>query len=535
MRSSARILLVSIVAFSIAGLATVASGYLTQSSTSSFRDQICALPDEWLELTRLGYRRDRAGQIALLPRTPMYMTTGGNGWTHSGPWGYLQRVPLVFYGPGYIRSGVDSDRPATLADVAPTIAELLGIELRSDGRVLGEALRDPPARRPPRLVVTVVWDGGGLNALRRWPDAWPNLARLTRSGAAFSDAIVGSSPSVTPAIHTTLGTGRFPATHGITGVPVRNEAGVVSDSFLDGRSSRFIAVPTLPELWDNSQDGKARVGLVGYEPWHLGMIGKGAEAPGADKDDAVWINRSTNRWATYPTHYRRPPTFKNQSDLTARLDELDGQDAVQDARWMRVPLDERSRVEETPAFIAHHEEKLERMIASEGYGQDRVTDLLFTNFKQIDRVAHYFNMAAPEVREVMEATDEELGDLVRFLDREVGAERYVLVVTADHGMQPDVKELDSFEIDPNELERDLATEFGPVVRAVWPTEVFVLEDEMERYGVTVEDIAGFLSGYRIRDNASSLEAELFGSGTFSPGDRVFDLAIPSEMLESESC
>ena len=533
MRGTARVLLVSVVALSVAGLAAVASGYLTQAGVPSFRSQMCSLPDAWLELTRRGYHPERAGQIALLPRTPMYMTTGGNGWTHSGPWDYLQRVPLVFYGPGYVEEGVAPGGAVTLADVAPTYAEMIGMDLASDGTVLSEVLQG--TRRPPDLIVTVVWDGGGINALERWPNSWPNLARLMRGGASFSDAIVGSSPSVTPAIHTTLGTGRFPAAHGITGVPVRDEQGVVGDSFGDGRSSRFVDVPTLAEVWDDANGDRALVGMVGYEPWHLGMIGKGAESPGGDRDHAVWINRSTNHWATFEDHYVRPPTFKNQSDLPARLEHLDGTDGAEDMAWMRVPLDERSRVEETPAFIAHHGAKLQRLITAEGYGDDGITDLLFTNFKQIDRVAHYYNMAAPEVREVMEATDRELGDLVGFLDRKVGRDRYLLVVTADHGMQPDVAELDSFEIDPNELERDLAVEFGPVVRAVWPTEVFLLEDEMQARGVSVEDIAVFLGDYRVRDNAMSLDAELFGAGTFSTGDRVFDLAIPTTMLETERC
>ena len=533
MRSTARVLLVSVVAASIAGLVTVTPGYIDQTNAPSFEAQMCALPDEWLELTRRGYKEERAGQIALLPRTPMYMTTGGNGWTHSGPWDYLQKVPVVLYGRGHVLAGAESQRAVTLADVAPTIAETLGLEVASDGAPLSEALKR--SRRSPRLIITVVWDGGGMNALEMWPDSWPNLARLMREGAVFSEALVGSSPSVTPAIHTTLGTGRFPATHGITGVPVRDEQGVVEDSFLNGKSSRFIEVPTVAEAWDQANKGEPLVGMVGYEPWHLGMIGKGAETPGADKDHAVWINRSTNHWATYEDHYIRPTTFKNQSDLAGRLDRLDAQDGVADQRWMRVPLDQRARTEETPAFVAHHGEKLRRMIRAEHYGRDGMTDLLYTNFKQIDRVAHYYNMAAPEVREVLEATDAELGKLIEFLDRRVGEDRYVVVVTADHGMQPDVEVLDSFEIDPNELERDLATEFGRVVRAVWPTEVFLLEDEMERSGVTVEDIASFLGNYRVRDNTMSIETEFFGSGSFAAGDRVFELAIPAGMLRSDTC
>jgi arylsulfatase A-like enzyme len=164
-----------------------------------------------------------------------------------------------------------------------------------------------------------------------------------------------------------------------------------------------------------------------------------------------------------------------------------------------------------------------------------VTDLLYTNYKQIDRLAHYFNMASPQVREAIAASDAELGALVDFLDTEVGRGDYVVIVTADHGMQPDDEAIDAYAIDPNETERDIATEFGPVVRSVWPTQVFLLEDEMAHRGVTVEDVATFLSDYRLRDNATRIDQELLGAGPYAPRDRLFELAVPSEMLGDIRC
>lgn len=405
--------------------------------------------------------------------------------------------------------------------------------LEADGAALDEVFTD--RADPPRVLVTVVWDGGGWNGLERFPRAWPSLEEVMASGVTFTNAYVGSSPSVTPAVHTTLGTGFFPATHGVTGVPVRDEEGTVVDSFNDGKSARFIEVETVAEIWDERNHNEPRVGMIGYEPWHLGMIGKGAETPGGDRDDAVWVNRGSNHWVTNRSHYSIPRGFLDQSDLTERLQELDVADGKDDDRWGRVPLDVQSRIEETPAFVEHHGRQLTDLLGSGGYGSDRVTDLLFTNFKQIDRVAHYFNMAAPEVRDVMVATDAQLELLIADLEAEVGHGEYVLVVTADHGMQPDVEDLDTYKIDPNEIERDIVTRFGPVVRAVWPTEVFLLEDEMSKQGITIEDIATFLSEYRLRDNTSSVIKTLLGSGTVGPNSRLFELAAPASLLTSVSC
>jgi len=535
-RTAARVAVVAVVALSIAALGRITIDTLGDRATGpapSFKAQLCALPEDWLELTQRGYYEGRSGHISLLPRTPMYMTTGGKGWTHSGPWDYLQKVPLVFYGPGVVPEGAEVGRRVSLADVAPTIASWMDHELPDvAGRVLPGLGR---VGRVPAVVVTVVWDGGGWNALEHWPDSWPNLAALMAEGTSYTGAIVGSSPSVTPAVHTTLGTGHFPETHGVTDVPVRNERGIVTDAFLNGRSARFMEVEALAESWDMARGNRALVGEIGYEPWHLGMIGKGTETPGGDRDHAAWLIRSENRWTTRPEHYRLPTVFRDQSDLQPRLDELDVADGDGDDRWMGVPLDDPARIEENPAFVAHHGAKLRELISTEGYGTDGITDLLFTNFKQIDRVAHYFNMAAPQVREVMAATDAELGALVEHLDDEVGRGRYVVIVTADHGMQPDDEAIDSYAIDPNETERDITARFGPIVRAVWPTQVFLLDDELDARGVSVEEVAAFLGDYRLRDNATRVDQELLGSGPYAPNTRVFELAVPARMLESVTC
>ena len=62
---------------------------------------------------------------------------------HGGAtWG-AQSVPLVIAGPG-VKSGVVSNFPARLMDVAPTVLTLLGIEpARMDGVVLADALAKP--------------------------------------------------------------------------------------------------------------------------------------------------------------------------------------------------------------------------------------------------------------------------------------------------------------------------------------------------------------------------------------------------------
>jgi arylsulfatase A-like enzyme len=528
--------LVAVLALAAALVATGIGG----EDVPSFREQACGLPATWLEAVQRGRLEPRSGEIALLPKKPAYMASGAGGWSHSGPWPYLTHVPLVFYGPGIVpaRGGVPDQ--VTLADVAPTIATLLkgGLPV-SEGESLGAVATLDAGRLvspPPQLVLTVVWDGGGWNVLRRWPEAWPNLRRLMRAGVSYTSAHVGSSPSVTPSVHTTLGTGVFPHTHGITGIPMRAGSGEVVDSFLRGESSRFLQVPTLAERWDAQVGNRALVGMVGYEPWHLGMIGQGAERPGGDRDDAAWLDIETNQWITNAAHYRLPAALPSTPGLKAELEATDAADGKLDGAWRdNAILDDPARAEEVPGFVRYHGRALLRMMAEESYGADATTDLLFTNFKQIDRNGHYYNMDSPEVRDSLRVTDTVLGRIVRWLDRRVGRGQYVVVVTADHGQQPDESAVDGYGIDPNELERDLEAEFGPVTRGVWPTEAFLYPDVMAERGVTVAEVARFIAGYRLRDNTPRPDVALVGSGRFAPGDRIFDLAVPSRLLAGLSC
>lgn len=66
---------------------------------------------------------------------------GGNAASHATPYTYDSHVPVVLFGPAWVRAGAYTRRVST-ADMAPTLAMLLGTELPSgcDGEPLREAL-----------------------------------------------------------------------------------------------------------------------------------------------------------------------------------------------------------------------------------------------------------------------------------------------------------------------------------------------------------------------------------------------------------
>ncbi|MDQ4064913.1 MAG: hypothetical protein M3161_02585, partial [Actinomycetota bacterium] len=61
----------------------------------------CDLPPKILERIARGLVTGRSADVHMVPRYPNFFGSF-RVTTHSGPWDYLQRVPLVFYGPGYV-------------------------------------------------------------------------------------------------------------------------------------------------------------------------------------------------------------------------------------------------------------------------------------------------------------------------------------------------------------------------------------------------------------------------------------------------
>ncbi|MDQ5816324.1 MAG: hypothetical protein M3516_08550, partial [Actinomycetota bacterium] len=81
-------------------------------------ERACRLPLEQLIRIRRGYFRPRSEDVLIVPQYPNYAGSFDVP-NHSGPWRYLQEVPLVLYGPKQIARSGRIETPATLADVYP--------------------------------------------------------------------------------------------------------------------------------------------------------------------------------------------------------------------------------------------------------------------------------------------------------------------------------------------------------------------------------------------------------------------------------
>jgi hypothetical protein len=495
-------------------------------ASASFADVACSLPQRELLRIRNGYYPGRTGEITIVPKEPNTF-----GYAHEGPWDYLQEVPLLFYGHGHVGDLGPVGRSATMPDVAPTIAAHLRFDLDApDGTALPEAL--PIGNEPPRLVLVVVIDGAGWNLLMTWPDDWPVLEGLISQGVWFERFTVGSTPSVTPPVHTTLGTGAYPRHHGLVNLMMRID-GEIRPSHGDG--PQYLRAPSLADRYDRARSNEPKVGVVGFDDWHLGMIGQGSFFQGGDRDLAAILDVETAVWGLEEPNdrYYEFPSYVNEvPGLDQAIERLDAADGSKDGHWLDADLDDPVILRRSPAFVEWHTRILDEVIRREGFGADDEPDLLFTNYKQVDDVGHFWSMNSVQMQQVLRASDQAIEDLVAILDRRVGTGRWVMVVTADHGMVPDPSTTGGFNINRRTFREDVAEEFGRGVIEKWrPTMLWMDEEVLERNGRSLEEVADFILRYTAGQNVGD-------PGSLRPeerSDRLFSAAFPSRVLDDLPC
>src|SRR4029079_14000204 len=178
-------------ALGLALLSTAVLPAAAQQAPIDFARVACSLPHEQLLRIWRGTEADRSGDVIIVPQEPNFL---GSNYPHSGPWNYLQDVPMLWYGPGIVPARGKVARPVTSADIASTEAALVGYDgfHPLDGHEMPEVL--PADGSTPRLIVTMVWDAGGRSVLDTYPHDWPVLRSLIPKGVWFEHASVGSSP-----------------------------------------------------------------------------------------------------------------------------------------------------------------------------------------------------------------------------------------------------------------------------------------------------------------------------------------------------
>ncbi|HET6363348.1 MAG TPA: alkaline phosphatase family protein [Gemmatimonadota bacterium] len=329
----------------------------------------------------------------------------------------------------------------------------------------------PVASDRPALVVMLVVDQLSQELLARYDTAFTGgFRRLIEGGRWYVNATHDHAGTVTAAGHATLSTGTWPSHHGI-----------VANEWLENVDGEWIEISNVgdstvqivgyPELAGVSPHSLERTGLAdwllaaqpGAKVASVSPKDRGAVLPAAHaKGQVWWFESSVGRFVT-STYYRDAnPVWIDRfhEEVLASL--------AADSVWTsRVPtaLVERSDPDTAdyegddagpvfphrfagPGERTHFWEWFERtpmldeatlglarvVIAEEGLGRDSVPDFLGVSLSQTDRVGHDFGPLSREQLDNLLRLDAELGAFFAHLDSVVGAGRWILGMSADHGV-----------------------------------------------------------------------------------------------------
>ena len=160
-----------------------------------------------------------------------------------------------------------------------------------------------------------------------------------------------------------------------------------------------------------------------------------------------------------------------------------------------------------------------------GWGSDNVPDLPTVFDDGIADAVDAHGVDSEETNAALIAADQSLGELLRRLDAEVGAGRYVVAFTADGGRHLEPDDVPSVVVPAQRVAAVIEEEFGDVVSTVAPTQVFLEQPLVE--GVTVDEIAAHLA--RLKVNDVSQDRQRLGD------EYLFTFAAPKTRLGDLSC
>ncbi|MHC4302140.1 MAG: alkaline phosphatase family protein, partial [Planctomycetota bacterium] len=349
------------------------------------------------------------------------------------------------------------------------------------------SLADAHGGSDVKLVLQVTIDGLRGDLLDRYQAGFGDngFKYLLKNGVVYTNAHYQHANTETIVGHAILATGAFPSVNGMVGnVWFDDETGELSYNIEDaespilptretiskgaqvdpsqkvsrtqGRSPSVILAATFSDTLAAYYGGRAKIFGVSAKD-------RGAVSMAGHVGKAFWYSTDSGDFVTSRYYYDAYPQWASRWNQKRKANEYAGKSwelindkstyllSGQDDRPYEVDLKGYGRVFPHPFGKSDHPLFYTRLIVSpvgdqltldfskaliqaEKLGTDEFCDYLSISFSGVDAVNHFFGPSSLENEDIVCQLDRTLADLLAFIDKNVGMENTLIVLSSDHGM-----------------------------------------------------------------------------------------------------
>lgn len=406
------------------------------------------------------------------------------------------------------------------------------------------------ASPPPKLLVVVSVDQLPYEYLLRMrrgfaDDGFFNI--VAKQGATYSSAHHGQAYTITAPGHSVLLSGAYPNTTGIIGNDwFDRTAGkstyCVADSatfiigkeslngpVVEGMSPKTLQVGTLGDQLKLASNKRSQVfGVAIKDRAAILMAGHAA-------DGAYWNDVKTGFWVSSTYYGQRLPGYLDAYNTTGKVKAFGGGEwklLLSEDKYERyypddaefetkvkvlgnkfphpLPEGDDPRLGDALPFSPRGNDMTldiaRLLISEEKLGADDDVDLLCVNLSSNDYVGHAYGPYSLEVQDMTYNTDRQLGEFVRFLDAKVGAGRWTLALSSDHGVAPIPEMAKTFGLPARRVGKDAFKQLREQIETTLGKQFGTPSDQGAKYVLNLDSKSLYLN-----DKLPELAGERFSA------------------------
>jgi len=329
-------------------------------------------------------------------------------------------------------------------------------------------------QQEPKLIVGIVIDQMRYDYLTRFSDRYSEngFKRLLKNGFSIENAYYNLIPTYTAVGHASIYTGTTPDNHGIISNnwydkflkktiycvddDIYRTVGNNSDAGKKSPSRMYTTTVTDQLHLAQNMNGKT-IGIAIKDRSAILPAGHTANAAYwfHGKQKGQWISsnfymENLPNWVTdfnnsdKANNYLKTPwnTLYNINTYTNSIidnnlfeGKFKGETATSfphDIPNLKVTNGDFDILKGIPAGNSFTADFAKAAILGENLGKSEFTDFLAVSFSSTDYIGHQFGPASKEIEDTYLRLDKDIADLLSFLDKQIGKNKYTVFLTADH-------------------------------------------------------------------------------------------------------